>query len=519
MLQIYDRVVSSRSEETLLMLTGIVVFMFIVMGVLEILRSKILIRVGTSFDKKMSGDIFNLIFSYEKKYQGKSTVQPMNDLITIRQFLTGTPVFAFFDIPWIPIYLGIMFLFHPILGWFGIFASIISFSLTIINEKRTKTKLDDSNSSFQKSQSLIQKNLRNTEIIEAMGMQDSVKKRWNEVYEKFLKEQFYASEEASVWSNISKITRILMQSLILGVGGYLTITGEITAGMMIAGSILLGRALAPIDLMTSTWKQFVSTRASYKKLNNLIEEFSEEKEKHILPEPKGFIDVEKITVYPPESKVPSLNEISLSINAGETLALIGPSASGKSSLARSILGLWAPESGIVRIDGADIHHYDRKFLGSFLGYLPQDIELFEGTISENISRFEENSEEDVLKAASIAGVHEMILKLPEGYNTQIGVGGISLSGGQRQRIGLARAIFRFPKIVVLDEPNSNLDEVGERALMNAILELKNRKTTIILITHRLSVLDITDKIALIQEGQLKLFGEKEEIIKILKGQK
>jgi len=515
MLQLYDRVLSSRSQETLLMLTLIVLVMFGVMGTLEFIRSRILIRVGNTIDAKISTRLFTIIFALANKTPGKSSVQPLSDLTQIRQFLTGTPLFAFFDAPWIPIYLGIMFLFHPWLGYFAIFAALVSLSLTLINEKRTKKGLEESNKFFLQSQGFIQASLRNSEIIEAMGMHDNVRKRWYVRYLSFLKEQSNASDEAGLWSNLSKIIRMLMQSLVLGLGGYLAIIGEMSPGMMIAGSILMGRALAPIDLMTSTWKQFSGARSAYGRLKHLLEEFPEIPKSTPLPLPKGAITLESIVVIPPEAKIPSLKGITLSIQAGEIIGVVGPSAAGKSSLARAILGIWPLHAGKVRIDGAEIAQYDRAVLGKNIGYLPQDIELFDGTITENIARYEEANPQQVMEATMVTGVHEMILQLPQGYDTPIGPGGIALSGGQRQRIGLARAVYGYPKLVVLDEPNSNLDEAGERALVQAVAELKKRGTTVVLITHRPSILGIADKILFLREGQVQLFGPRDEVIAAL----
>lgn len=515
MLQLYDRVLASRSEETLLMLTLIVIVMFGVMGTLEFIRSRILIRVGNSIDAKMSTRLFNSMFALANKNPGKATSQPLSDLTQIRQFLTGIPLFAFFDAPWIPIYIGIMFLFHPWLGYFAIFAALVALSLTLVNEKRTKQKLEESNKYFQQSQGFIQTSLRNSEIIEAMGMHENVRKRWYARYVSFLNEQSCASDEAGLWSNLSKTIRMLMQSLVLGLGGYLAIIGEMSPGMMIAGSILMGRALAPVDLMTNTWKQFSGARMAYHRLNKMLEQFPEKEKPTPLPQIKGFIDLESIVVIPPEAKTPAIKGVSLSIQAGETVGVIGPSAAGKSSLARAILGVWPLYTGKVRIDRADIGHYDRAVLGKQIGYLPQDIELFDGTITENIARYEEAKPEMVIEAAMVAGVHEMILQLPQGYDTPIGPGGIALSGGQRQRIGLARAIYDYPKIVVLDEPNSNLDEAGERALVQAISSLKKRGTTVILITHRPSSLGSADKILFLRDGQIQMFGPRDEVIAAL----
>lgn len=515
MLQLYDRVIASRSEETLLMLTLIVVALFIVMGILEFVRSRILIRVANSIDMRLSDRIFNTMFALANRFPSRATALPLNDLGQIRQFLAGTPLFAFFDAPWIPIYIAILFLFHPWYGVFGIFAVILVATLTIINESRTKNRIDSANKMFQSSQNFIVSSLRNSEVIEAMGMHKQISNRWKERYTTFLHDQSYASDEAGVWSNLSKLSRMLMQSLILGIGGYLTITSQITPGMMIAGSIILGRALAPLDLMTSTWKQFTSARLSYSRLSKLLDDFPLLEPTTPLPDPKGQITLENLTITPPESKIPSLKNISISIAAGETIGVIGASAAGKSSFARALIGIWKPLSGTVRIDGAEISHYDRSFLGNFIGYLPQDIELFEGTVSENIARYATPDPEKVVEAAMICGLHEMILRLPKGYDTPIGIGGAALSGGQRQRIALARAVYDYPRIVVLDEPNSNLDDVGERALVNTIIELKKRSITVVLVTHRSSILGITDKILLLREGILQLYGNRDEVLTAL----
>lgn len=515
MLQIYDRVVASRSEETLLMLTLIVVALFLVMGVLEFIRSRILIRIANSVDTRLSDRLFTTMFTLANRFPSRTTAQPLNDLGQIRQFLAGTPLFAFFDAPWIPIYIAILFLFHPWFGIFGIFAVILVAILTVVNESRTKARIDSANKMFQSSQNFIVSSLRNSEVIEAMGMHEQIHHRWKERYLTFLHDQSYASDEAGVWSNLSKLSRMLMQSLILGLGGYLTITSQVTPGMMIAGSIILGRALAPLDLMTATWKQFTSARLSYARLTKLLEDFPLLDPPTALPEPKGLITLEHLTITPPEAKLPSLNNLSLTIAAGETVGVIGPSAAGKSSFARALLGIWKPLSGTVRIDGAQIEHYDRAFLGKHIGYLPQDIELFEGSVSENIARYATPDPQKVIEAAMLCGVHDMILRLPQGYDTPIGIGGAALSGGQRQRIALARAVYDYPRIVVLDEPNSNLDDVGERALVNAIIELKKRSITVILVTHRPSILGITDKILLLRDGVLQIYGNRDEVLTAL----
>jgi len=512
MLQLYDRVMTSRSEDTLIMLTSIVMVLFITMALLEIVRSKILVKIGNKLDSILSQRVFDTLFELANKNPGKASSMPLNDLTQVRQFMTGNGIFAFFDTPWIPIYVALLFMFHPVLGYFAIFAAIVLVSLTIFNEYSTKTKLAEANSLNRASTVFVDMNLRNAEVINAMGMKNNIKEKWKEKYYGFLNAQNEASSKAGIFSNVSKSTRMMFQSLILGLGGYLAIHNEISSGMLIAGSILMGRALAPLDLLINTWKGFSSARASYARLEALLADFPKDKEYMELPDPKGEIMLEGVVVIPPGSKQPSIKGISMKIDKGDVVGIIGPSAAGKSSLARAILGLWPLVQGKVRLDKADIHQWDKEHLGKHIGYLPQDIELFEGTISQNIARFAEVDSKKVVEAAQKAGVHEMILRLADGYDTKIGAGGATLSGGQRQRIGFARAIYDNPVLVLLDEPNSNLDDQGEKALVQAIRILKEMGTTVILITHRPSILQATNKLAVIKQGQLEAYGNTNEIL-------
>jgi len=512
MLQLYDRVITSRSEDTLIMLTLLVVVLFITMSLLEIVRSKILIRIGNKLDSILSQRVFDSLFELANKHPGKATSMPLNDLTQVRQFMTGNGVFAFFDAPWIPIYIAVLFFFHPIFGYFAIFAAIVLLCFTIINEYSTKTKLAEANGASRESSIFVDSNLRNAEVVNALGMKNCIRDKWEEKYYKFLNAQNDASSKAGIWSNVSKTSRMLFQSLILGIGAYLAINMEVTPGMMIAGSIIMGRALAPLDLLTNSWKGFSSARNSYARLNELLEEFPKDKEYMRLPDPKGELLLEQVVVIPPNAKQPSVRGISMKIDAGDVVGIIGPSAAGKSSLARIILGLWPLAQGKMRLDTADIYQWDKQELGKFIGYLPQDIELFEGTISQNICRFNEVDSKKVVEAAKKSGVHEMILRLPEGYDTIIGSGGESLSGGQRQRIGFARALYDNPVLIVLDEPNSNLDDQGELALIQAIQKLKEQGTTVVIITHRPSVLQITNKLAVIKQGTLEIYGNTKEVM-------
>ena len=512
MLQLYDRVLGSRSQDTLIMLTLIVVVLFITMGLLEVVRSRVLVRVGNKLDSMLSQRIFDNLFELERKAPGRSSSMPLNDLTQVRQFMTGNGLFAFFDAPWMPIYIIVLFIFHPAFGFFAIFAAIVLVGITIANEYSTKEKLAEANNLSRASTIYVDSNIRNAEVVNAMGMRNNISKIWADKYYGFLNAQNIASDSAGVWSNLSKSLRVMFQSLILGLGAYLAINMEVTPGMMIAASIIMGRALAPLDLIIGSWKGFSSARSSYERIEGLLNDFPKDKEYMQLPAPKGEITLENVVVIPPSGTVPSLKGISMRIEKGDVVGIIGPSAAGKSSLARVMLGLWPLTNGVARIDKADISQWNREDLGQYVGYLPQDIELFEGTVSQNIARFGEVEPEKVVEAATKAGVHEMILKLPEGYDTKIGPGGASLSGGQRQRIGLARALYNNPVFVVLDEPNSNLDDVGEAALVEAIKTLRAGGTTVVIITHRTNVLQATNKLALINNGVLELYGNTNDVL-------
>jgi ATP-binding cassette subfamily C protein EexD len=512
MLQLYDRVIASRSESTLYMLTLIVTVLFITMGLLEVVRSRILIKFGNKFANLLSNRVFESTFELANKKPEAASSRIMGDLMQLRQYLSGNGLFAFFDVPWIPIYIIVLFLFHPLFGIFAIFAAIVLVCITLLNEYTTKEKLDNSNSLNRESMINLESNIRNAEVINAMGMKSKVRKKWEAKYFGFLNAQDEASSKAGVWSNLSKTLRMFFQSMMLGLGAYLAINMELSAGMMIAGSIIMGRALAPLDLMINTWKGFSGARMSYKRIDQLLKEFPKDKEYMQLPAPKGFLTLEGVYAKPPASDKYTLENIDIAIKKGDILGVVGPSAAGKSTFARVILGVWPVTHGTVRMDGADISQWDREHLGQFIGYLPQDIELFEGTVSENIARFSEVDSTKVIEAAQKAGVHDMVLRLPEGYDTVIGKAGMVLSGGQRQRIGLARAIYNNPVFIVLDEPNSNLDEQGELALLKTVEELKKSGTTVVIITHRPNILKVTNKILVMNAGKVEKYGNSSDIL-------
>ncbi len=513
MLQVYGRVVTSGSITTLVMLTLIMTVLMATMGSLEWTRSRIMVRLSTKLDVMLSRDVYRASFKRALDSGGMdASAQPLNDLTGLRQFLTGNGLFAFFDTPWLPVYIGVMFLFHPWYGWIAIASALILLCLAAVNEKLTGKAIAEANKQNIAASLYTTKNLRNAEVIESMGMLNTLMERWGARQKKVLALQSNASDKGGMITSLSKTFRMLVQSLILGVGAYLAVKQEITPGLMIAGSILLGRALAPIDLMIGSWKGFISARSQYERLNEILDKQQAEPQRMSLPAPQGNVLVENLVVSAPGSKAPILKNISFAVQAGSVVGIIGPSASGKSTLARALLGVWAPQHGVVRLDGADINNWDKRELGPHVGYLPQDIELFEGTVSENIARFGEISSEKVIQAARTAGVHEMILQLPDGYDTVIGSDGVNLSGGQRQRVGLARAIYGAPRLIILDEPNSNLDEVGERALAQAIREIKATGATIFIITHRTSILSQLDRLLVMNGGAISLYGPRELVM-------
>nr|AAS19411.1 PrtB [Photorhabdus sp. Az29] len=519
MLQVYDRVLPSGNEITLLMLTLITLGMFTMMGMLEYIRSMIVIRIGSQLDMKLNNRVYTASYESNLKNGTTDAGQMLNDLANIRQFLTGNALFAFFDAPWFPIYLLVIFLFNPWLGLLALVGALVLIALAALNQWLSSQPLSEASQLSLRSASLASTNLRNAEVIEALGMLPVLRRRWFGLHERFLNFQRIASERASVINSVTKTVRMALQSLILGLGGWLAIGGHITPGMMIAASILMGRALSPIEQLIQAWKGWSGARLSWQRLTNLLEQQPERKPGMSLPAPKGNLAVDKVSAAPPgrNSKV-VLQDVSFTLDAGDVLGLIGPSASGKSTLARLLVGIWPAQEGVVRLDNADIYQWNKDELGSSIGYLPQDIELFGGTIAENIARFNEVEPEKVVKAAQKAGVHELVLALDKGYDTVIGAGGVGLSGGQKQRIGLARALYDEPSLVVLDEPNSSLDEAGERALNEAIAQLKAQGKTVIVITHRMSLLSQTNKILLLVQGKMKMFGSSQQVIAALSQQ-
>ena len=516
MLQVYDRVVSSGSYSTLAMLTLLMVALTAALGGFEWVRSMILIAASNRIEKNLRRRVSDATFKRALLTGGSvSNSQPLSDLSSLRQFLTGNGLFAFFDAPWFPIYVFVMFMFHPMFGYAAIFAGIVMIALAYTTEKVTSKKLQDANSKSNWINNQVNGTLKNSEVIAAMGMADDLRHRQETRFDEVLTLQTEASRSAGLLQSLSKTFRMVMQSLVLGLGALLALRQEISPGMMIAGSLLLGRALAPIDMLVGTWKGFTLARSQYDRLGQLLVQIPKDADTMSLPAPTGKLSAEQVMVVPPGSKNIVVRGVNMELNAGEALGIVGPSASGKSCLARALLGIWPTYSGKVRLDGADIFAWNRAELGPYVGYLPQDIELFDGSISENICRFGDVDPDKVVEAAKTAGVHELILHLPQGYDTIIGGSGGILSGGQRQRIGLARAIYGSPKYLVLDEPNSNLDDQGERELVEAIRRIKSEGATVIIITHRTMVLQCVDKILVMRDGAASHFGPRDQVLAAL----
>lgn len=516
MLQVYDRALVSRNVTTLTMLTLLVVGLFLLMSALEMIRTRVLIRVGNRLDMDLNRRIFSAAFERNLSRAGGNPAQALQDLAQVRQFVTGNGLFAFFDAPWTPIYLLVCYLIHPLLGLVTMIGSLILVGLAYLTEKATQKPLAEANQAALSSASYANNNLRNAEVIEAMGMLPSIGKRWYQGHLRILQMQTLASDRAALISSTGRFVRITLQSLILGTGALLAIEGKITPGMMIACSILTGRALGPVEQVIASWKQLLGCRLAWGRLNDLLQDYPQRPPSMSLQRPVGMLAVENVIAGAPGTSTTIVRGVSFSLVPGETLGVIGPSASGKSTLARLLVGVWPTQAGKVRLDGADIFTWNKSELGPWLGYLPQDVELFEGSIAENIARFAEVDSEAVIRAARSSGVHDMILRFPQGYDTRLAADGSPLSGGQKQRIALARALYGEPNLIVLDEPNANLDDVGEKALVDALVELKARGATVVLISHRPNVLGTVDKVLMLRDGGVHMLGSRDEVFTALR---
>ena len=515
MLEVYDRVLTSRNEFTLLMLSLIMLLLYVIYAALDAIRSHTVIEIGKKIDAELNNRTYVAAFEQNLKVRGGNAGQALNDLTTIRQFVTGPSLYAFFDAPWFPFYLIVIFLFNFWLGVFSTVCVLILIVVAVLNEMLTHEPLSEASTLAVMSSNIAGNNLRQSEVLESMGMLPNVQKRWYKLHSQFLEMQAIASQRAASMGAVTKFFRTLMQSLALGFATFLVLENSLSPGMMIAATILLGKALSPVEMVIGVWRQWRGVTSAYDRLKKLLSDNPPRIPGMSLPKPEGYLSMEHVFAAPPGVQKAVIKDITFSIAPGDILGVIGPSASGKSTLARVAVGIWPSTPNCARIDGADVYRWNKDELGPSIGYMPQDIEVFPGTVSENIARFTEFKSEDVIEAAKSAGVHEMVLQFLEGYDTRIGDGGIGLSGGQKQRLALARALYGKPNIIVLDEPNSNLDEAGEAALIKAIVQAQARKATVVLITHRVPVLKVTTKLLLLQEGALKIFGPTPEVLAAL----
>jgi ATP-binding cassette subfamily C protein len=518
MLQVYDRVITSRSVPTLIGLSVLMVGLYVINGSIELLRTRITTRIGLRFDRLLQGRVYGMMMLLPLRSAGRSdSHQPVRDLDQVRGFLSGMGPIALFDLPWMPMYLGLVYLLHPWLGALATAGALLLIGLTLLTEARSRGPSRASAASGATLHTFSEASRRNAEVVRAMGMGPQFGAVFEKSRAKHLADQLHAQDVVANIGAVTKVIRIVLQSGMLGLGALLTISGEATGGVMIASSILTSRALAPIEVAIANWRGFVAARQSYARLGALLTTMPEGGARMELPVPKSDLTVTGLTVGAPGQKTPLIRNVSFKLSAGQALGVIGPSASGKSTLARGLVGVWQSlVPGSVRLDDAALEQWPAAALGPHIGYLPQDIELFDGTVAQNIARFRpEASSADIIEAASTAGVHELVLHLEDGYDTRIGEGGHSLSAGQRQRIALARALYGNPFLVVLDEPNSNLDAEGENALTGAIVSVRQRGGIVVVIAHRPSALAAVDQLLIMGNGQAQAFGPKDEVMKAL----
>lgn len=515
MLQVYDRVLASGSIPTLLVISSLALMLYIFYAILEGLRSRMLVRIGQRVDAQLSATAYDVSTNLPLTLGTKSAqVQPVRDIDIIRQFLSGPGPSAIYDVPWVPLYLCLIFIFHPILGFVSLCGGVISCIFIGLNEWQSKLPVQESTKESIRRSRVVDESRNNAQVIRAMGMIGNLTHRWEERNQTTLTKQRKASDIGSLFSTLSKTFRFFLQSAMLAAGAWLAVKQEITPGVMIAASIITARALAPIDQAIGQWRGFVAARQSLTRLRTIFSEHFDNKVVMELPQPKKSMKLISVTSGPAGTRQPFIKEVTFELTAGDGLGIIGPSGSGKSTLAQTIVGILPTLLGSVTFDEAKLDQWSPKAIGNFIGYLPQDVQLFDGTVAENISRFQLNPDPNaIIEAAEIANVDELIKSLPDGYNTLIGQEGFTLSGGQRQRLALARALFQKPFLIVLDEPDSNLDSEGEAALTQAIKYSRDSGSIVIVIAHRPSSIAAVDKILCLTNGRASAFGPKEDVLK------
>lgn len=505
MLQVYDRVLASRSQETLFFITLFAAACLLTMALLEVVRSRILVQLGTQFDAFLAAPAFRVVLT-----SGRSG-DLFRDLESVRGFLTGAGILTLLDAPWMPLYVGLVYLLHPALGHVALAGAVLLVALGLLNERLTREPLKEAGKDLAASARFAELCGRNAEVVRAMGMLPGLQALWRKSRASGIAIQARASDRAGAVAAVAKMIRVSLQVAILGVGAYLVILQEITAGVMIAASIIMGRGLAPVESAIGNWRGFLSARAAYGRLKEAMDK-SEQREAMPLPQPAGNLYVEALYGAPPGHAKATIGNVTFALPRGKALGITGHSGAGKSTLIRFLVGIWTPLSGTVRLDGVNLSTWDREEVGPHIGYLPQDIELFPGTIAENIARFGEVDGARVVEAARRVGAHQMILELADGYDTQIGPNGANLSGGQRQRIGLARALYGNPALIVLDEPTSNLDADGEASVRQVIEDLRQAGRTVIVIAHRPALLGGTDLLMVMQRGGVARLGPTSELM-------
>ena len=518
MLQVFDRVVTGRSLETLFFLSIIVFAALMVMGALDACRAVVLARLGDWLDRRLGGDIMAAAVDMGAQPAARSTPQPIADLAAVRQFLTSPGVGALFDAPWIPFFIAMIWYVNPLLGVIAVASAVLLAVLAFAGEILTRRTSEQAGLAAMESQTLLDTTLSNSDVVRSMGLLGGLQAHWGMLRERQSHFLLQTTSRLAILSSSSRAMRLAVQSAILGAGAYLVLDRSISPGEMIAASIILSRALAPVEVAIASWRQLISARNAWRRLGNLLRRQEQRPQQLVFPEPVGRLQLDKVVLQSGPGAEPILRNIAFDLPTGEMLGVVGSSASGKSSLGRLLVGAWWPNSGSVRLDGTELAQWDGAALGCHVGYVPQIIDLFSGTVRDNIARFSEAPLSEVIRAAELAGAHEMIQKLPQGYNSQVGNRGERLSGGQRQRIALARAVFGNPCLVVLDEPDSNLDQTGAEGLVHCLQTLKDKGVTVIIIAHRRNTLSQCDKLLWLEEGQIKAYGPAPLVIERLEGQ-
>ena len=516
MMQVYDRVLPTSNVDTLLALSAMVVVGLAVFGLLDAVRNRVLARVGAWLDRELGSPVLAGAVADARRAGGGVSAQGLRDLATVRGFLGGAGVMPLFDAPWSPVFLAIVFVIHPLLGWIGLGGMVLLFACAVLNDVTTRKKLVEANTASVRALNAADAAIRNADAITAMGMLPALARRWRGTTDRALDQQTSAMDASGAIGGLAKFIRLCLQASMLGVGSYLVLGNEMSAGSIIAAAIVLARGLAPVEQLITAWRTLVGARTAYRRLEELLDRAPPGEAGTVLPRPAGRLDADKVHYVPPGVRLPIVRQVGFHLDAGDVLGVVGPSGAGKTTLVRLLVGSLAPTAGHVRLDGADVAAWPDADRGQYVGYLPQTVELFAGTVRDNVARLGEATDEAVIAAAQLAAAHETILGLPSGYDTPIGDGGVPISGGQRQRVALARALFGNPALVVLDEPNAHLDGDGEQALAGTLGRLRERGATVVLISQRAGVMALVDKVMVLKAGTIDAFGTRDEILRTLR---